>query len=249
MVDFSGIGDALATGAQGLQEKWRSWLADPANRAALIQSGVALMQPVSIGQSPFGHLGQAIGAGAEASARYGDQVRKDEEFAAQQEDRKFKRGVASEELGLEKRKVGVMEQNAASLQEYRKNAPRGLTSLFARNDDQLTAKLWAAAKAEADNHNNSLDAFNDDFVPRTPQDFLGDPAWISKTTQVLNALPGMPGTSNATGLPTPAQPTAQPIPQPSAPTKQWKIGDVEVTPQGTFKLVMEGGKYTWQKVK
>ena len=52
--------------------QWRSWIDNPGNRAALMQFGIAALQPVGLGQTPLGHLGNAIGAGAEASARVGD---------------------------------------------------------------------------------------------------------------------------------------------------------------------------------
>lgn len=52
-----------------LKGKWDSFLSSDENRSALLQFGLALMQPVGVGQTTAGHIGQAIGAGAEASGR------------------------------------------------------------------------------------------------------------------------------------------------------------------------------------
>jgi len=51
------------------QSQWDSWLERPGNRTAMLQMGLQLMQPVAIGQTPLGHIGEAIGAGGEAVAR------------------------------------------------------------------------------------------------------------------------------------------------------------------------------------
>ena len=55
-----------------LAEQWKGWLT-PSNRAALMQFGVSLMQPVGLGQTSMGHFGQALGRGGEAAARVGKQ--------------------------------------------------------------------------------------------------------------------------------------------------------------------------------
>lgn len=49
--------------------KWSDWLGKPENRALLAQAGLALMQPVSPGQSFGGHVAGAIGQGFEARDR------------------------------------------------------------------------------------------------------------------------------------------------------------------------------------
>lgn len=54
--------------AQDLQGQWNQWLT-PANRAALLQFGLQMMQPIASGQNFLGHLGQSIGEGAAAAGR------------------------------------------------------------------------------------------------------------------------------------------------------------------------------------
>jgi hypothetical protein len=67
----SGIGQAL--------------FGDPESRAALLQIGLGLMQPVGLGQTPIGHIGQAIGGGGEAVGRYEKQTQEEEDAAAKRE--------------------------------------------------------------------------------------------------------------------------------------------------------------------
>jgi hypothetical protein len=224
------IGDALLTGVQDLKGKWDQWMSDPANRAALLQTGVALMQPMSIGQNALGQVGQAIGQGAEAKGRYEDTQRSEDQIAyerqQQEQNRQFQETQANRNYGLEARKTSAIESNAASLAQTRKLNPGGLGALFARDQDQLSTKLWQAAAAEAKNHNDSLDSLDPNFVPKTPQDFLADPAWMARTTQLLNGMPGMPGNSSYGAPPatapsanaTPGAPAVQPpkVPTPGA---------------------------------
>jgi hypothetical protein len=52
-----------------IAQQWTSFLDQPGGRAALLQAGLALSQPMAWGQSGFGHLAGAIGSGAEAATR------------------------------------------------------------------------------------------------------------------------------------------------------------------------------------
>lgn len=53
----------------GLADRWRSFLGDPASRAALISFGLQLAQPVALGQNTLGHIGQAFGAAGESATK------------------------------------------------------------------------------------------------------------------------------------------------------------------------------------
>lgn len=59
-------------------DAWSQFLAQPGNRAAVMQMGLQLMQPISPGQTPLGAAGVAIGAGAEA-AQHSDEIAQAEE--------------------------------------------------------------------------------------------------------------------------------------------------------------------------
>src|SRR5262245_56997727 len=49
-----------------VRNAWDGFLSNPDNQAALIQFGISLMQPMGFGQTPMGHLGQAIGSAGAA---------------------------------------------------------------------------------------------------------------------------------------------------------------------------------------
>ena len=53
----------------GLRQAWDAWTSRPENNAALLQFGLAMLQPRSPGQSAVGQFANAIGQGAEASDR------------------------------------------------------------------------------------------------------------------------------------------------------------------------------------
>src|SRR3990167_3181226 len=68
--------------APDIGEQWKQFLGDPKGRAALMQFGVQLMQPIGIGQSPLGHVGRALGEASEAVSRQQAQDLAEEEQAS-----------------------------------------------------------------------------------------------------------------------------------------------------------------------
>lgn len=52
-----------------LSGQWKNWLANENNRAAMMQFGISLMQPMGFGQNVAGHVGQAIGSTGELASR------------------------------------------------------------------------------------------------------------------------------------------------------------------------------------
>lgn len=53
----------------GVRKAWDAWTSRPENNAALLQFGLAMLQPRAAGQSGIGSVANAIGQGAEASDR------------------------------------------------------------------------------------------------------------------------------------------------------------------------------------
>src|SRR5215467_10034811 len=78
----------------GLADQWRSWMSDPHNRAAMIQFGVALSQPIAAGQNALGQVGQAFGQAGEAADRVTQEQLKEEEASSKQELRKAQGDLA-----------------------------------------------------------------------------------------------------------------------------------------------------------
>lgn len=69
----------------GLADQWRGFLAEPSNRAFLIQTGLQMMQPVPVGQSTVGHIAASIGGGGEAAqnVQQGEERRQEKESIQQ----------------------------------------------------------------------------------------------------------------------------------------------------------------------
>lgn len=67
---FQPVVDRARAAGQALGGAWSDWISKPQNMAAMMNMGIALLQPIGVGQSLAGHVGQAIGQGAEAAGRY-----------------------------------------------------------------------------------------------------------------------------------------------------------------------------------
>lgn len=123
-----------------LTSRWNDWLSAPENRAALMQFGVSLMQPISVGQSVAGHVGQALGGAAEAQTR---NVNDQEELAASR--RKEKR--ADTALGLEAEDV---KSRRISAKKGFLISPYQAAGLEDKDSRLQLDALKAAAEAELD---------------------------------------------------------------------------------------------------
>lgn len=167
----SPVGGALSAPqtapAPGLADRWRAWVQQPQNRTALLQTGLALMQPLSLGQSPIGHIADAIGQGGEARDRYitGGQEQTKEAETRMMDQKKF---------GLEERQVAAQEKNVNSQVSERAKGYKSLRDFYARNaasdtDRAGTALLKMAMEAEANG------PVTGDM--RKAAEFLADPDW------------------------------------------------------------------------
>lgn len=71
----------------GVRAAWDQWTSKPENNAALLQFGIAMMQPRAQGQSSVGQFGNAIGEAGEASTRNVAAQNQELDRAAQREER------------------------------------------------------------------------------------------------------------------------------------------------------------------
>ena len=127
-----------------LAGQWRGFIHDPGNRAALLQCGGAMLQPIGVGQTPVGQIGQSIGAAGEAQDRVtGQQIREQEvadkgalrqaqaestwargeaalsTAAARSENAATRASAATERLGLT-RELGQLRANVSLNAQYNK---------------------------------------------------------------------------------------------------------------------------------
>ena len=112
---------------------WKSWITNPENRASMMQMGIALMQPIGLGQTPIGHFGQALGQGGEAADRVREQGNRDELSEARvrlnesrTENLETRAGAAAANIGLQqenlelKKLLGIFDRSAKMQEQYQK---------------------------------------------------------------------------------------------------------------------------------
>lgn len=71
-----GPGPQAMAPARNIADEWNSFMGRPEAKAMMLQMGLALMQPVGLGQSGIGHFANAMGQGAAAAGRYKTQKEK-----------------------------------------------------------------------------------------------------------------------------------------------------------------------------
>jgi hypothetical protein len=84
-----------------LQGQWASFLDQPGARSALLNFGIALMQPPSFGDTPTSQIGRAVGAGAEAAGRGELQEAKVGELEARSSAAVARAGQGEARLGMD----------------------------------------------------------------------------------------------------------------------------------------------------
>lgn len=135
------------------------FLDNPADRAALLQIGLGLMQPLAFGQTVGGHIGQAVGAGGEAASR------------GEAED--LKRQQAEAKLAIADERLRIAQQNADTRERRGLGgAIKGMTAWqqlqAARQGQTDAAKASAAADKElADKAEYYDKRANDPLTPDT----------------------------------------------------------------------------------
>lgn len=88
--DTAAPGDTSSEDASkpGFQKAWNQWTSKPENNAALLQFGLAMLQPRSPGQSGIGAAANAVAQGGEASGRVIANQKADDLTASTEEDKK-----------------------------------------------------------------------------------------------------------------------------------------------------------------
>jgi|SRR5215813_1258570 len=82
----------------GIAQQWADFMDQPGARTALLNAGIALMQPPSFGDTFASQLGRAIGAGGEAATRGEAQAAEVERKEAQAEAARSRAGEAGARL-------------------------------------------------------------------------------------------------------------------------------------------------------
>jgi hypothetical protein len=182
--------------------QWRNFLADNNNRAALLQFGLSMMQPMDVGQSAVGQLGQSIGEVGELSDR-----RKKLDIASTEADSKQNLRASQAEAAEARANTAATRAAAAT---DRQNYTRENTRL------RVAAQLYGQYESYRKN-TETLNARKKLLDPTAPLDPVLDfETWASRNPGVAAALGGGELTPSGGGLPpaeTPPVPNAVRDPQ------------------------------------
>lgn len=127
----------------GWMESFRQQFSSPEARAALLQFGIAAMQPQGFGQSLAGQLGQAIGAGAEAAGRVQAEGERRRAREFEEEEKLFQRGQTERRTGaLERRAARAARDTAALTRSQQLVHERSIQArIIQMRDDLVKAEL------------------------------------------------------------------------------------------------------------
>lgn len=103
------------TDVGGLADKWRGWVAKPSNRAALMQFGVAMLQPIQQGETGSSRFANALGSGGEASERVTNQAQKEKASEDTSQLRESNANLASERASHVGQTAELRAQNAGAV--------------------------------------------------------------------------------------------------------------------------------------
>lgn len=216
----------------GVRQAWDQWTSKPENNAALLQFGIAMMQPRAQGQSSVGQFGNALGEAGEASTRNVTAQNLEKDREAQREERSSTAGYRDAQA-----KAALKNADAYGRQvDNMGGGGTGLarTTLSNQFRTQQAFRTWLA-KPE-DTTGMTLDpllgAIQKEFPNiKTKADLASNPIAAKKafeiyTRQFSAEPPDASGSADpATAAPPaaaqpPASGVAAPVPPPSAPQTQ-----------------------------
>jgi hypothetical protein len=115
--------DQAPSGPQGvdvnaLSDKWNEWIDKPTNRAALMQFGVAMLQPVGMGESQISHAANALGYAGQAAANVEGQRLAREKSSSEQELREARALQAASMAGRSEDRSNVARERLEETRRY-----------------------------------------------------------------------------------------------------------------------------------
>lgn len=161
---------------------WKAWVSRPENRAALVQAGIQMLQPLGIGETPLSRAGTSIGAGMQAR----DRVIAGQDERAQQ--------ATADRLAQQEADARTTAANASMIAANKSTTAGGLTpyQLLMQDNRNRSGFLKFAQKRAADSALDAtpIDLTNQADVDRLAQEYM----------TVISATPGA-GPTLATALP------------------------------------------------
>lgn len=183
-----------------LASGWNSWLDKPNNRAALMQFGIAMLQPIGFGENFGSHFGNAVGAAGAAARNITTQEQQDEKARTEAELRESRASAAEKSASAAETRAYYAGENT------RLRGERDTTSNLNKT---LTAQ--AGARAKYDIYVNQVGKRNTDPL-RDPKAPLETPMpfnqWLKSAegSEALTEAGGGGGTPAPTAPPPGASP-------------------------------------------
>lgn len=164
-----------------LRSAWDAWTSRPENNAALLQFGIAMLQPRAPGQSGIGQFANAVGQGAEASDRNIAAQRAEADSAA-------RRDIASREAGARETTAGAYAQ---SVKDQAAGRGKGGSSLTLAMRQQMEFNKWLRAPADPIAVDPVVAALQKEFPDiKSKGDLLANPAARRRALQLFSSAGG-----------------------------------------------------------
>jgi hypothetical protein len=202
---------------QDISQQWNTFLSDPKGRAAMLQTGIAMSQPLAWGQSNFGALTGALGSGGEAVGRVEAMDLKQQEAESKAQLRDAQSMMAETRA----RESGAKSDIAAER--------------LRNQQDALKLKAWSDLRKGYETYRKNVEAENSNILrtaPPTP--VLPIDEWIrtQPSARAAAEASGLFGTTGTTQPGTFAEPSA---PSGAAPTSGGGVVTVQ-TPDEAQRL-------------
>lgn len=225
-------------GGDDLFKQWNDWLAVPEQRAAMVQFGLSMLQPLKWGENVAGRVGMA---GGDAGAAYDRGV----EAKTKREKEKSDREGDAADRAIRSRgaDASMLSAQASMRNAERQEAGGGLTanSLLVDQRAQDSAfQSYLLRRAQL--------LQEADWSGKTSAEkFLADSAWRTKMKQEFidtQLLTGNTPGSNIPGTNVPSLGAAVGPAAGAVPTQQYKVGDIQRNKTtGETIVLKEDGKW------
>lgn len=193
-----------------LHQQWQEWMGKPNNRAAMIQFGIAMLQPVSPGENFLSHGANALGSAGEAHQRV---------TTNEQQARK-----SDTEAELRTARAGQAESAASAAESRARSASEGLDLRRESVDNRKTIGLLSAqiqARAKYDTYVRTTEKANSDNRLLDPKaktrDVMSFEDWFRSGGAIQGSVPSAEGSE---APPLAVTPATTPTTAPTKPTSQ-----------------------------
>lgn len=178
-----------------LMDSWNKWVDKPNNRAALMQFGIAMLQPVGMGETGISHFANAVGAAGQAGERVTQQQQTQEKHESDIDTRETRAQAAQTAANAAEMRALYAGQTAGLQQEN-------------RTQSNLIRALSAQAAARSKYDNYALITPEKERLPY--QEWIKTPEGTQSLIEggAIGATATSPGGGPRTAVTPPVSPTS-----------------------------------------